>query len=651
MLEVTFLKHDITYGGKRVTVRDLADLSDLILTGNWSTGLLNTEHRALLNWIGSDFLAIDIDGEMPLQIAVGKMASSGYRYAIGTTQSHQKMKGTKPPTDRYRIVLELTSRCADLADWAATYAKVTNDLGLPADPQARDAVRYWKPCQSIVSLQPVGATLDVVRAEPTPDPRWENSERPAGMVQDLASARADVEGWAPAVEGQNGSKVAWDLAVRLVRGYGLTPEKAAEVMAPWNDRCVPPWTEAELLHKCRDAERKARAPWGFRFYQGTKAEVLARALPKYGPPGSAGVPYRVYPDGSMVLQQSEDSVRMSIHDIWRSASGHEASLPDLDNAFRWWRQKIPVQIGTPTPVVVDDEPGPALARLSTAPGDCPAWDEFLARLSAPDTFLAWLWMVTLKDASRQILWIQGEGQDGKSVVSSVLADALGAAAITLDDSYMDKAERWMGSSVFGRRLVIVDDTKMRQLTRRGPIHRLSGRSPMMCEFKGQQGFLFQPNVAIVCTSNLLPEIGDNKADRSRLLPLTVRPTGVTSDTRWKDRLLRELPHLLHRAQGAYARLALKPGEPSLKLEPQVEALLGDASSVDGNAYLETMDRAGLAFREGAVMTGRELMARMEVKDPTEPKYRDFCAWLRQQPGVEQVRTRTAREWRGIGGAQ
>ena len=84
-LQATFLKHDITYGAQRIDVQSISDLADIILTGNWSTGLLNTEHRALLNWVGSDFLAVDIDGEMPLQVAVGKMASSGYRYIIGTT--------------------------------------------------------------------------------------------------------------------------------------------------------------------------------------------------------------------------------------------------------------------------------------------------------------------------------------------------------------------------------------------------------------------------------------------------------------------------------------------------------------------------------------------------------------------------------------
>lgn len=648
-LQVTFLKHDITYGGKRVDVVDISDLSAVVLTGNWSTGLLNTEHRALLNWIGSDFLAIDIDGDMPLQVAVGKMASSGYRYFIGTTQSHQKMKGTKPPCDRYRIVLQLTSRCADLADWEATYRKVTNDLTLPFDPQARDAVRYWKPCQSIVSLQPEGRTLDVVRA-PAPALTGPAADRPAGMMVDLASARADVAAWSPAVQGENGSRVAWDLAVRLVRGYGLTPEQAVDAMAPWNEKCQPPWSEAELLHKCRDAETKAAVPWGFRFYLGTKAEVLARALPKYGPPGSSGVPYRVFPDGSMVLQQSEDAVRMAIHEIWKSASGSEASLPDLDNAFRWWRQKIPVQEGMPTPVVVDTESGPALARIATENGPTPAWDEFLQRLNAPTTFLAWLWMVTLPDASRQILWIQGAGNDGKSVVNAVLGHMLGAAAITLDDSFMDKAERWMGSAVFGKRLVIVDDTKMTQLTRRGPIHRLSGRSPMMCEFKGQQGFMFTPNVAIICTSNMAPEIGDSRADRSRLLPITVAPTTVVSDAGWRARLIRELPALMGRARDAYGALCIRRGEPSIRLEPQVEAAVAVASETDVNVYRDRLEKAAIMFREDGEMSGRELQVRLN-RDAGEREFRDIVAWLVKQPGVSKEKTKTGVVYHGIGSAQ
>ena len=334
----------------------------------------------------------------------------------------------------------------------------------------------------------------------------------------------------------------------------------------------------------RDAETRGKVPWGYLFYHGTKSEVLARALPKYGPAGTSGVPYRVWPDGRMLMLNSEDAVKIAIAEVWQDASGEEASVATVRMAYEWWRMKVNVTAMYPPPVAVDEQPGPALALLETSPGPMPAWDEFLTRLSAPDTFLAWVWMVTLPEASRQILWLQGSGQDGKSVVGSVLADALGAAAISMDDSFMDKSERWMGSAVFGRRLAVVDDTKMRQLTRRGPIHRLSGRSPMMCEFKGVQGFSFNPNVAILCTSNLHPEIGQNRADMSRLLPLTVTSEGQQADAQWRVRLAKELPQLFFHAEAAYRRLCIRPGEAQLKLEPVVAAAVEEAASVDGRAY-------------------------------------------------------------------
>ena len=352
----------------------------------------------------------------------------------------------------------------------------------------------------------------------------------------------------------------------------------------------------------------------------------------------------------MLLLNSEDAVKIAIAEVWQEASGEEASVATVRMAWEWWRMKVNITAPCPTPLVVNDEPGPALCLLETAPGPTPAWDEFLVRLSAPDTFLAWVWMVTLKDASRQILWLQGAGQDGKSVVNGVLADTLGSAAITMDDSFMDKSERWMGSAVFGKRLVVVDDTKMKGLARRGPIHRLSGRSPMMCEFKGQQGFSFQPNVAIICTSNFLPEIGDNRADRSRLLPVKVASTDRKVDSAWRERLHREMPQLLDRARRAYVKLAIRPGEPHLNLEPQVAVLVDEAAQTDVHVYEGLLEKAGLVLEPGKQALGGELLHRLGMV-PGDNEYKDLCQWLRQRPGVTSEKTKAGMLWKGIGGKQ
>jgi hypothetical protein len=53
----------------------------------------------------------------------------------------------------------------------------------------------------------------------------------------------------PAIQGQGGDEHTFKLCCRLKRGFDLTDGESLEVLAPWNARCVPPWTERELFEK------------------------------------------------------------------------------------------------------------------------------------------------------------------------------------------------------------------------------------------------------------------------------------------------------------------------------------------------------------------------------------------------------------------
>ena len=61
----------------------------------------------------------------------------------------------------------------------------------------------------------------------------------------------------PAVQGANGSKVAFRLACLLVQGCELSPSEAAAMMlrSSWNAASVPPWSERELVHKTEGASK------------------------------------------------------------------------------------------------------------------------------------------------------------------------------------------------------------------------------------------------------------------------------------------------------------------------------------------------------------------------------------------------------------
>ncbi|HEV8397834.1 MAG TPA: DNA-primase RepB domain-containing protein [Vicinamibacterales bacterium] len=64
-----------------------------------------------------------------------------------------------------------------------------------------------------------------------------------------------------AVAGHHGDLHTFRTCCRIVRGFALDDDALA-VLAEWNARCQPPWTERELREKIRSARRNGREPIG-----------------------------------------------------------------------------------------------------------------------------------------------------------------------------------------------------------------------------------------------------------------------------------------------------------------------------------------------------------------------------------------------------
>lgn len=75
-------------------------------------------------------------------------------------------------------------------------------------------------------------------------------------------ARAYVARVPPAIAGHHGDLHTFQTCCRIVRGFALDDDQALAVLAEWNARCQPPWTERELLQKIRSARRNGREPIG-----------------------------------------------------------------------------------------------------------------------------------------------------------------------------------------------------------------------------------------------------------------------------------------------------------------------------------------------------------------------------------------------------
>ncbi len=98
------------------------------------------------------------------------------------------------------------------------------------------------PLQTAVTAPPIRTWVDEV-----PDELKE-----AAAEQVLAAA-------APAIGGDGGDKQTFIVACRLVRGCGLSGDKAMTFMQRYNANCLPPWTEPQLAHKIAKAEEARRA--------------------------------------------------------------------------------------------------------------------------------------------------------------------------------------------------------------------------------------------------------------------------------------------------------------------------------------------------------------------------------------------------------
>jgi hypothetical protein len=97
------------------------------------------------------------------------------------------------------------------------------------------------------------------RTEPHPIKRREHREFDLPVIE---RAKRYVASVPPAISGQHGDVHTFRVCCRLTRGFALDDEQALYVLAEWNARCQPPWSEAELLDKLRRAARYGREPVG-----------------------------------------------------------------------------------------------------------------------------------------------------------------------------------------------------------------------------------------------------------------------------------------------------------------------------------------------------------------------------------------------------
>lgn len=81
----------------------------------------------------------------------------------------------------------------------------------------------------------------------------------------------------PAISGADGHRTLFLTAGKLVNGFGLDAETAtAFLLAHYNQRCVPPWTEKEIRHKCDDAAKVFQGQRGYLLKKGERGAAVRK---------------------------------------------------------------------------------------------------------------------------------------------------------------------------------------------------------------------------------------------------------------------------------------------------------------------------------------------------------------------------------------
>lgn len=90
-------------------------------------------------------------------------------------------------------------------------------------------------------------------SQPKPDRRRKPRRERISVIE---RARRYLAAMPPAISGQGGHNQTFDAACSLVLGFGLSVSDAAPLLAEYNQRSQPPWTDAELAHKLADADKR-----------------------------------------------------------------------------------------------------------------------------------------------------------------------------------------------------------------------------------------------------------------------------------------------------------------------------------------------------------------------------------------------------------
>lgn len=197
-----------------------------------------------------------------------------------TTDPHTVASFISPSGDGLKVVLRCDPARPHLQSFHAAAAHVLSITGETIDKACKNVNRLCYVSHdpdaflaSDLSAVPLLSYPAAVSANANTVGTFEGFDDEAPpSAETLALARAHLAKLPPAISGDGGSVTTFKAALALAWGFGLGDADALPLLQEYNAKCVPPWTDDELLHKLAGARQDAEGKPPFKYLM--HAEVI-----------------------------------------------------------------------------------------------------------------------------------------------------------------------------------------------------------------------------------------------------------------------------------------------------------------------------------------------------------------------------------------
>lgn len=257
---------------------------------------------------------------------------------------------------------------------------------------------------------------------------------------------------------------------------------------------------------------------------GTRAKLIASSLP--GTDELVRLLANLYPEDMALLHK----------EIQQRTEKKKRHHVTIESCIKLLVNSIINSLYTKTPMTIDYEIKPLTLSTSQEfsahklqydykehPQLNPHLKELLGRVTDSDRLCALLWICFNGHKSPYVIYLYGEGGEGKSSFTGMLRRKIGKDVVASFDS----SNQFSNFGMFNKALIVLSENNNPRVLQKAEVKQLTGDSIVSIEQKGKDRFTGTLSGLLMIDSNVLPEIDGDSYELRRLRLFKFEPLKAT----------------------------------------------------------------------------------------------------------------------------